>query len=219
MSGKRGTNAAKVEQAINALAAEPWARQPNETSVAFEAFRTYRDLEPSKRSLVKVAERVGKSDSLMARWSRKHGWVRRAQAWDERKDAEKRAQELAEVKKMGERHAQQAQTFGRVLLEPAMVLVEKLKQDSDAFRAELRKMKSSELLALVRACAGAYPSLMRAERLARGESTDNVEGRIAVDAVKALASRVAARAAKYIPDGELPKFLADLKRDFENELG
>ena len=74
-------------------------------------------------------------------------------------------------------------------------------------------------LALVRKCATAYPSLMRAERLASGESTENIEGRVAIHQVKAVSSRIAALAAKYIPQDKLEAFLNDLKAALSNEMG
>lgn len=213
----------KADKVARELGAEPepWAQQPRETNVAFDAFRAYRDMKPAKRSQARVAKELSKSKPLMGRWSSRWKWVRRARAWDGEQDRRKRMAQLVEVEKMGRRHAQQAQTFGRVLIEPAIALMEKLKDEKTTreFRAALAKMAPDELIALARASAGSYPSLMRAERLARGESTENIEGRVAIETVRAVASRIAARAAKYIPEGRLDAFLADLKADLANEIG
>lgn len=59
----------------------PWDRQPGESSKAYEAFVTYRDL-GHDRTVPKVAGQLGKSQALMTRWSSQHNWVSRSSAWD-----------------------------------------------------------------------------------------------------------------------------------------
>lgn len=59
----------------------PWDRQPGETSKAYEAFLTYRDL-GAGRSIQLVCNELGKSKTVMDRWSSQHNWVSRAAAWD-----------------------------------------------------------------------------------------------------------------------------------------
>jgi hypothetical protein len=58
-----------------------WERLDGESPQAFEAFALYRDMGPD-RSLGKVAKQLGKSRSLMERWSVLHHWVNRSDAWD-----------------------------------------------------------------------------------------------------------------------------------------
>lgn len=93
---------------ISTSTPKPWERQPNETPKAFDAFSVFRDLDPQTRSGVIVAERLGKSYSLMQKWSQKYGWVARAAAWDEEKDRVKREAEqkaqIEDIKKMRKRH-------------------------------------------------------------------------------------------------------------------
>ena len=64
---------------------EPWERQPNETAQAFTAFTIYRDY-GVKRSHQKVAQELGKSRTLISRWSSQHSWVDRAQTFDTEQD-------------------------------------------------------------------------------------------------------------------------------------
>jgi hypothetical protein len=77
-----------------------WERQPQETSKAYEAFQLYRDMGLG-RSTARVARELGKSKTLMDRWSSRHDWVGRVQAledWKEmiRRDAlEEREREQA----------------------------------------------------------------------------------------------------------------------------
>jgi hypothetical protein len=60
-----------------------WDRRPGEPSKAYGAFRIFRDLAPTQRSLATVAERSGFSErrcrALAARW----GWRERADEWDD----------------------------------------------------------------------------------------------------------------------------------------
>lgn len=60
-----------------------WEQKDDETDRAYAAFVAYRDLGPHHRSLTSVARQLGKNRELMGRWSRRHGWVERVQAWDE----------------------------------------------------------------------------------------------------------------------------------------
>jgi uncharacterized protein len=54
-------------------------QQERESNKAFAAFKTYLELGP-ERSLVTVAERVGKSKTMMERWSRRFDWPARVAA-------------------------------------------------------------------------------------------------------------------------------------------
>jgi len=54
-------------------------QQERESNRAFAAFRTYLELGP-ERSLATVAERVGKSKTMVERWSRRFDWPARVEA-------------------------------------------------------------------------------------------------------------------------------------------
>lgn len=54
-------------------------QQERESDKAFAAFKTYLDLGP-ERALVLVADKVGKSKTMIERWSRKFDWPARVQA-------------------------------------------------------------------------------------------------------------------------------------------
>ncbi|WP_454728538.1 hypothetical protein [Cellulosimicrobium protaetiae] len=60
----------------------PWDRQPEETPRAFDAFRAYALLGPS-RSLAKVGQEWGGKRTQLERWSSRWAWVARARAWDD----------------------------------------------------------------------------------------------------------------------------------------
>lgn len=78
-----------------------WEQRPNESSKAFEAALIYFQMGPA-RSLERVGQQLGKSKTLMERWSSRYKWKLRAKAWDahqvelEAAAMEAKAQETAE---------------------------------------------------------------------------------------------------------------------------
>lgn len=74
---------------------EPWRRREGETAKAHAAFLLYVELGYGQRSLSKVGEKSGKSrgyERVLQRWSSKHEWVARADAYDAHELAEAMAQ-------------------------------------------------------------------------------------------------------------------------------
>lgn len=80
-----------------------WEQQPGESSKAFEAFATYRDM-GTERSIRKVAQQLNKSNALIARWSKSYGWPERVRAYDRELDRQARAQAVRSVRQMTDRH-------------------------------------------------------------------------------------------------------------------
>lgn len=66
-----------------------WERQEGETDKAYEAFALYRDMGAS-RSVRDVAQKLGKSATLISRWSSANNWVERVSAWDDQEDERRR---------------------------------------------------------------------------------------------------------------------------------
>lgn len=83
--------------------AQPWERLTGESAKAFQAFVIYRDL-GAERSLAKVATQLGKSTTLIERWSARDAWVTRVEAWDVEQDRLWRVQQLASRREVGKRH-------------------------------------------------------------------------------------------------------------------
>lgn len=81
-----------------------WERQPGETSRAYEAFSTYRDLGPA-RSLAKAGQLLGKSTGLMERWSAAHSWVDRVGALEARDEMLRREAIEEHLRVIAEDHA------------------------------------------------------------------------------------------------------------------
>jgi len=98
--------------------AEPWERLVGEGTKRFEAFAKYRDMGP-ERSLAKVAQALGKTTSLMERWSAEDSWVHRVTAWDEEQDRIWRGQQVSYRREVGRRqlriaNAMQGQLVNRL---------------------------------------------------------------------------------------------------------
>lgn len=62
----------------NTSDAYPWVRQETESHPAYEAFRAYMTL----RSFSRVAAHLGKSTTMISKWSANNNWVARVQAYD-----------------------------------------------------------------------------------------------------------------------------------------
>lgn len=77
--------------------AEAWERQKGESSQAFEAYDLYQSM-GGKRSLSKVAEKLGKSEALISRWSSRWSWVHRSREYDNKiksDDVEQKQKDIA----------------------------------------------------------------------------------------------------------------------------
>lgn len=84
--------------AKNARSEHSWEQQPKESNKAFEAFVLYCEIgkEPGKkRSLAKVGQKLGKSTTLIERWSSLWNWQQRVRDYDN----ELKRQELNAKKK------------------------------------------------------------------------------------------------------------------------
>lgn len=82
---------------------KPWERQKGESEKAYEAFVAYRDM-GEKRTIVAVAEKLQKSDSLIRRWKDRWEWKERVRAYDNDLEKEARAKAIKERKDMTTRH-------------------------------------------------------------------------------------------------------------------
>ncbi len=150
---------------------EPWEIQENESDKAFEAFTRYRDMGAS-RSVRKVAQSLGKSETLISEWSSKYEWVKRVREWDNEQDRIVRQAQLDDVKKMRKRHAEIASSM---LLKAARAL--KNIPDED--------IKASDISRMVDVAS-------KLERLSRGDTSEVIEERNGGQAPSAVQF--------YIPD-------------------
>lgn len=89
---------------------QPWERQKGESAQAFEAFSLYLDL-GTERSIRAVSQELGKSKTLIDRWSRTNSWVERCRAWDNHLQREAKKEAVAEIRKMNQQHIQLARAL------------------------------------------------------------------------------------------------------------
>lgn len=95
---------------------KPWERQKGEGEKAYEAFLVYRDMGP-ERSTRAVAQKLGKSVSLIQRWSRDKDWQERVRAYENDLDRAARKKALADRKAMTDRHISIAMQLQKKALE------------------------------------------------------------------------------------------------------
>ncbi len=162
-----------------------WDKRASETARAYYVFTVYRDL-GNGRSLAKAGREVGTHKTVLERWSSKHEWVARVQAFDLHTEALRRQAFEAEHVRAAENHARQAAAALSVLQIPARALIEELQRDPDGLVERLMKeeKKLAPVLELVIRAGRVIPQLQAAERTARGqpgEYTANVNVNVEVE--------------------------------------
>lgn len=144
---------------------DPWTRQKGESAEAFYAFEVYLDQEPP-RGTARVVSELGKSKTLIHRWSSRWAWRERARMWDVHKQEEIRRSQVKDAVSMARRQAVEAAGYQRVLAAPMIVLVERL--ETAIGQAELQALSIGDLMTLTMLTAKLWPAIARAEREARG---------------------------------------------------
>lgn len=152
-------------------APEPWERQPEETTKAFEAFRVYRDL-GSERSIAKAGKQLGKNRVTLEGWSSKFNWVERAAAWDAEQDRIARMEQIKAIKAMRNRHAGMA----KAMIVKAGRALNRIPDD---------EIKASDISRMIEVAA-------KLERISRGDVGEVIEERDGGQAVDPVQI--------YIPD-------------------
>lgn len=150
----------------------PADRQPRETAKAFQAFRCYLEMGPS-RSTAKVAQALGKSKTLTDRWSGQWNWVERVKL-DEAAATSRADDERHEViAKRSRRQAEIAQMHQEVTASVGQELLQRItKAKNDGTESPLEKLSFRELLALEGTMARAHARVVVTERLALGITTE-----------------------------------------------
>ena len=103
---------------LDALDARPWEPQEGETAKAFDAFRHYRDCDPSVRSVRRAFITVHGDDAVtshrLARWRdwcARWGWVERARQWDAEVDRMRRDATRSAIETMKDDHVAAARSL------------------------------------------------------------------------------------------------------------
>jgi len=139
----------------------PWERQPGESEQAWEAFQLYRDI-GTDRTYMGVAERLHKSGQIMRRWAHRWMWEDRVLAWDNHLDEIAR-QEIEKGRiAMVKRHIKLAEHLQAVAASQINEWAQKVKEKKplNLTPADVTRM---------------FDVAMKAERLSRGEPTENTQ--------------------------------------------
>ena len=140
---------------------KPTDPQAGEPGTSFAGFVLFREMPPATRSLREVAYRLGRSESLIERYSSRWSWVDRARAWDRN---QARLSSQAQAKAAADwvdRHAEE----GRKLQIFAMAALNKyIDRDPDGRIIGVRNIPLRDALLMMklgsqieRAAAGAEP--------------------------------------------------------------
>jgi predicted kinase len=143
-----------------------WTRLPNESIESFRAFEVYRDM--PARSIEKVAKRLGKHPTALARLSKKYDWPGRAALFDAyvgELKAEETAKSLVEMHK---KHIQGAQMFQDIAFELVKELKERIERGTyPIFDDTFHDMKTVKLVDLTPKYFRMYNEAATLERTAR----------------------------------------------------
>jgi len=110
---------------INSLLWQP-EQLAGESRQAYEAFRVYREMPATKRSLQAVAKRVRKSRSLIERWSAKHHWADRIRNRKDRVASERIRADEAERQKIRKSNWDIATLYAATYLEGVSALLKRI---------------------------------------------------------------------------------------------
>lgn len=139
-----------------------WDKQDYDTPKSYEAFLLYRDLPLDQRTLQKVADTLGKSVSLINRWSSQKKWKARVAAYDRFFDKKTRQERAVEDEK-AKLDMVRRQTNWAVLVQNRIAQTFK-----DMRPFEWKKLPFRERIQ-------AYKIMADHERLSRGLPTGKIE--------------------------------------------
>jgi hypothetical protein len=167
----------------------PGERQPKETAVAFEAFRTYLELGPS-RSTASAAQVLGKSKTLMDRWSSRWRWVERVREVESSQAAKVDAEVTAERVRVAKRQAQEAQLHATATTLAAAELVQRVQKARQEGVDPFADVPTADLVRLQASAARAHNRSVITERLARGMTTEQAGQTIPREQAAEMAARL-----------------------------
>lgn len=190
---------------------QPWDRLPTESPVAYQAVTAYLTMDPKGRSIQAVSAQLGKDRSLIGQWSRRHGWVARAKAWDDAQAA-KRDEVVREALRQDALSLRGEQgTVKRQQLQAARAL---MREALRAIKAESDKaVPDARLLQLA---GQALSTAIQQQRLATGLPTDVTRNdltlRETVNEVNEIGKTVRMIIGEHLCDDCRDRVVAELRR-------
>ncbi len=159
-------------------AEKSWERQEKESSQAFEAFDLYLKM-GEDRSLRKVAQELGKSNTLISRWSSAWSWQARVRDYDN----EIKRVEFAELQK-------QAKAMRKRQAQTAMLLQKKAVQALD--KLDISELAPKDILSFISKGAQLEREVLAESEgiLAHESGADNVTSSLADTITEAYRKRM-----------------------------
>lgn len=142
---------------------EPWERQAAESDEAWLAFRAYRDMPPDERLLKRAA--VVRMSTL-SKWYRDHNWADRCTAYDAKFDK----------LRVEERERMYRRTAREVAIDHMVMLADTRELYTREFQKLLEASRQSEMHGLIKpeTLVRMAETMVKLDRLVRGESTEHV---------------------------------------------
>lgn len=191
-----------------------WERGEGETAKAYEAFKDYRDLGVS-RSLSKVAERAGKSERLVKKWSRIHSWPERAQAYDEYLEKKRRGVYETKLGELNEAHLDMVKGARESVMVPLRALlkrIEKAGEESIGAAAEVENIPIEKLLSIVRPYVKLALDVIKMERLLYGLPTQTIKTEGTIGGSVSHDIKIVNEFIESLPDEELLRIVRNTKK-------
>ena len=153
---------------------EPWQADPGWHPARREAFIVYRDM--PQRSIRAVARALGKSATLIGRWSSEDDWPERVAAWQAEVDQRRREEFMEATADVSRQQAESAARIREGVDAFARSFLDQVAEYRERGEDPFADLTPSQKLTKMGAAARALQSAQQVERLARGVSTDNVGG-------------------------------------------
>ena len=161
----------------------PWDQQAEESDLFYTLYLQYRDQGRSRTILdgwkwYRENELGTAAKNSYYVYAKTWDWRERARLWDQYEEAQYQLARGQARREMAERHEVDIVNAIKAVVVPFEALTEAMR--TDEFIESLATMKPARLIDITNRAARALPSLMSAERLARGEATEIVVGQIDV---------------------------------------
>ena len=165
---------------------QPWDRIEGESDYEYEMFVRYRDMGLGRtvmsvfRSVVdeRTNNRGGRrTQNRLYTASTKYRWKDRAYQWDQYEEMQYQLARSESMRSMVSRHEEARVDAIDSLMTPVKALQRRMDDDPD-FLDNLSKASAAKLIDMANKASRTIPSLMNAERLARGMPTEVVGGTV-----------------------------------------
>lgn len=159
---------------------QPWERQPGESLLWFRRFIPYLEYGPD-RTITQLWREYGTEKNRHQppyhTWYRacyQYRWNERGLAWDDELFKQKHQAEVDAVRDMAARHARYTSEIQEALVQPMLAALKMLKDNPEQFRKDMEAMGMVELYQAITRAANSMPGIIKAERVARGVTSDQV---------------------------------------------